>query len=204
MGCNYLSIPKPQRQPLKLGNGFKWFHPTLYWPCDYLCMPGYGRFVLIREVTGIISIWFVLYCSGDWRIPLPKRQVMWKYCPCYGYFMGTYFSIISLNFLSPKPHYTFIKPDFLDASFPDPRDQKCVRQQTSVVFHNINVSSECIGFNNFITASSNQQRVWFLFYNEFDIPLNGNLILFPRYPKLDFRLMKTIQNSCLYTRRWPI
>ena len=40
MGWNYLSIPKLQRcNRWSLGMD-KWFHPTLYWACDYLSMLG--------------------------------------------------------------------------------------------------------------------------------------------------------------------
>ena len=40
MGWNYLSIPKLQRlYRLSLGMD-KYFHPTLYWACDYLSMLG--------------------------------------------------------------------------------------------------------------------------------------------------------------------
>ena len=82
MGWNYLSIPKLQRcNRWSLGMD-KWFHPTLYWACDYLSMLGLklnhvskrghkmyhnDTWSQINASHTISQIWQMIYIS----LPLP-------------------------------------------------------------------------------------------------------------------------------------
>ena len=60
MGMNYLSLPKLQRlHRWSLGLD-KWFHPTLYKPCDYLSMLGL-KLIHVSKMGPWCVLFFLLY-----------------------------------------------------------------------------------------------------------------------------------------------
>ena len=89
MGSNYLAIPKLQRlHRWSLGMA-KWFHPTLYWVCDYLSMLG---------LKVILGIQYASYHDSSYFFLISRHHHI---CQIYFFF---------INFVSILP---FINPHLI-------------------------------------------------------------------------------------------